>query len=154
MKCPFCAHGDDRVVDSRESRGGEIIRRRRECAGCGKRFTSYETVEEVPLMVIKKNGAREPYEPDKVLAGLQKACDKRVAGERMDQIVERVTESLGQSPDRELETREIGEIVMRALKQEDDIAYVRFASVYRDFRDTQDFVQAIDGLIRRPGPRS
>ncbi len=154
MRCPFCAHSDDRVVDSRESRGGEIIRRRRECTGCGKRFTSYETVEEVPLMVIKKNGVREPYDREKVLAGLRKACDTRVAGERMDGIVERVTEMVGRRPDRELETREIGEIVMNALKQEDDVAYVRFASVYRDFRDTQDFVQAIDGLIRRPGSRS
>ncbi len=154
MKCPFCAHADDRVVDSRESRGGEIIRRRRECLACGKRFTSYETVEEVPPTVIKKNGDREEFDGSKVLAGLEKACDKRVAGERLDEIVDHVTEMVSRSPDRELETREIGEIVMQALKEVDDVAYVRFASVYRDFRDTQDFVQAIDGLIRRPGSRS
>ncbi len=147
MKCPFCACGNDRVVDSRESRGG--IRRRRECMECGKRFTSFETVEEVPLMVVKKGGEREPYEREKVLAGLRKACDKRVAGERLDEIADRVTELIARSPDREIETHRIGQEVMDALKQADEVAYVRFASVYRDFRDTQDFLQAIDGLIRR-----
>ena len=154
MKCPFCDHGGDRVVDSRESRGGGIIRRRRECLQCGKRFTSYETVEEVPLMVLKKNGERAPFDRAKVLSGLKKACDKRVAEERMDRIADRVAEMVSRTPDRELPTGEIGEIVMQALKKEDEVAYVRFASVYRDFRDTQDFVQAIDGLIRRPGRRS
>lgn len=149
MKCPYCGHPKDRVVDSRESREGEVIRRRRECDDCGKRFTSHETVEEIPLMVIKKQGGRAPFDRGKVLTGLRRACGARVAEEKLEEIADRVTGAVAESPDREMPASEIGALVMEALKGLDHVAFVRFASVYRDFQDTQDFVKEIRSLIRK-----
>ena len=149
MKCPYCGHPKDRVVDSRESREGEVIRRRRECDRCGKRFTSHETVEEIPLMVIKKEGGRAPFDREKVLTGLRRACGARVAEEKLEEIADRVAAAVAESPDREMATSEIGALVMEALKGLDHVAFVRFASVYRDFQDTQDFVKEIRSLIRK-----
>ena len=152
MKCPYCGHPEDRVVDSRESREGEVIRRRRECIRCGKRFTSYETVEEIPCMVVKKDGGREIFERDKVLSGLRKACGVRVAEARVEAIADRVAALVAESPDRELPAARIGEVVMEELRGEDHVAFVRFASVYRDFQDTQDFVTEIRALLRQRAP--
>lgn len=149
MKCPYCGHPKDRVVDSRESREGEVIRRRRECDRCGKRFTSHETVEEIPLMVIKKEGGRAPFDREKVLTGLRRACGARVAEEKLEEIADRVAAAVAESPDREMAASEIGALVMEALKGLDHVAFVRFASVYRDFQDTQDFVKEIRSLIRK-----
>lgn len=149
MKCPYCGHPKDRVVDSRESREGEVIRRRRECDRCGKRFTSHETVEEIPLMVIKKEGERAPFDREKVLTGLRRACGARVAEEKLEEIADRVAAAVAESPDREMAASEIGALVMEALKGLDHVAFVRFASVYRDFQDTQDFVKEIRSLIRK-----
>lgn len=152
MKCPWCGHGADRVVDSRESREGEVIRRRRECLGCSRRFTSYETVEEVPLMVVKKSGSREVFDRNKVLGGVRRACGTRIAEARVQAIADEVESRVGGSPERELATAAIGELVMEALKREDHVAYVRFASVYRDFQDTNDFVTEIRSLLDRRAP--
>lgn len=152
MKCPYCRCPEDRVVDSRESREGEIIRRRRECLRCGKRFTSYETVEEIPSMVVKKDGDREVFDRDKVLSGLRKACGTRVAEEKIQAIADRVGALIAKSPDRELTASEIGEVLMEELKREDHVAFVRFASVYRDFQDTQDFVKEVRSLLRKRSP--
>lgn len=156
MKCPWCGHPEDRVVDSRESREGEVIRRRRECLRCTRRFTSYETVEEIPCMVVKKDGAREIFDRDKVLAGLRKACGARVAEAKIEAIADRVAALVAESADRELPAARIGEVVMEELRSEDHVAFVRFASVYRDFQDTQDFVTEIRSLLskRAPGVRA
>ena len=153
MKCPYCAHPEDRVVDSRERREGAVIRRRRECLECGKRFTSYETVEDIPCMVVKKDGRREEFDREKLLVGLRKACGTRIAEARTSAIADRVATLLSGSPDRELPAAEIGEVVMEELKGEDHVAFVRFASVYRDFQDTQDFVKEIRSLLRKRAPR-
>ena len=152
MKCPYCGNPEDRVVDSRESREGEVIRRRRECLQCGKRFTSYEAVEEIPCMVVKKNGDREVFDRGKVLSGLRKACGTRVAEEAIERIADQVGAQVAKSPDRELTAAEIGEILMEALKREDHVAFVRFASVYRDFQDTRDFVKEVQALVRKRAP--
>ncbi len=152
MKCPYCAHPEDRVVDSRERREGEVTRRRRECLECGRRFTSYEVVEEIPCMVVKKDGGREVFERSKVLSGLRKACGSRIAEAKIEAIVDRVAAVVAESPDRELPAKQIGEVVMEELKQEDHVAFVRFASVYRDFQDTQDFVKEIRALLKQRTP--
>lgn len=159
MRCPFCGHAEDKVVDSRESREGDAIRRRRECLGCGRRFTSYERVEEVPVVVVKKDGRREAFDPTKLLKGLTLACQKRpVSLARIEEVVKDVQARLLELPDREVRSRELGELVMEELKGLDHVAYVRFASVYRDFKDLPDFVQALEGLMkkeaggRRPAP--
>lgn len=153
MKCPYCGHAEDRVVDSRESREGAMIRRRRECLDCGKRFTSHETVEEIPCMVIKKHGRRETYDREKVVSGLRRACGARVAEEKMAEIADQVTARVADTPDREMRSSEVGELVMDALKGLDHVAFVRFASVYRDFQDTQDFVKEVRSLIRKRSAR-
>lgn len=155
MKCPYCGNPEDRVVDSRESREGEIIRRRRECLRCSKRFTSYEAVEEIPCMVVKKNGDREIFDRKKVLSGLRKACGTRIAEATIEAIADRVGALVAKSPDRELAASEIGEVLMEELKREDHVAFVRFASVYRDFQDTRDFVKEVRSLLRKrtPGKR-
>src|SRR6187431_588653 len=129
MKCPFCGHLGDKVVDSRESKEGEVIRRRRECLDCGRRFTSYERIDEIPYMVIKKDGSRERFERQKLIAGLLKACEKRPVS------VAQVEATLQERPEKEIATVEIGQAVMDDLKRLDKVAYVRFASVYRHFRD-------------------
>lgn len=147
MKCPFCSHIQDRVVDSRESKEGDAIRRRRQCLACERRFTTYERIDEVPYMVIKKDGRREKFDRQKVLTGLLKACEKRPIGMgRLSKIVDEVEGKVADSPDRELSTTEIGEFLMEQLRNLDKIAYVRFASVYRDFQDEQAFVNEIRKL--------
>ena len=151
MKCPFCAHMEDKVVDSRESKEGEVIRRRRECLGCGKRFTSYERIDQIPHMVVKKDGRRERFDRDKVLAGLQRACEKRpVPTKALEQIVDRVEAMVQESPDREVPTVQVGELLMESLRELDRVAFVRFASVYRDFKDVDQFMATLKGLLERP----
>jgi transcriptional repressor NrdR len=148
MKCPFCERTKDRVVDSREGREGLVIRRRRECLHCGRRFTSYERIEEIAYMVVKKDGEREIFNREKLRAGLLKAVHKRpVAPKQVEQIVDEVESLLQDSPDREVETRAIGELVMARLRELDKVAYVRFASVYRQFADIDEFMNELKGLI-------
>jgi transcriptional repressor NrdR len=149
MLCPFCAHPEDKVIDSRESKEGNLIRRRRECLACQRRFTTYERIEEIPYMVIKKDGRREKFERQKILGGLLKACEKRpIAMPKLSEIVDEVEGQMIQAADRELPSTEIGEIVMRRLKELDKIAYVRFASVYREFQDEDAFFNEIRRLIQ------
>ena len=153
MKCPFCNHLHDKVVDSRESKEGDAIRRRRECLACGRRYTTYERIDEVPYMVVKKDGRREKFDRQKVLAGLLKACEKRpVAMGKLSEIVNEVESKVSDSPDRELSTIEIGESLMEHLRELDKIAYVRFASVYRDFQDEQAFFNELKTLMRQKRP--
>ena len=150
MKCPFCNYMEDKVVDSRESKEGEAIRRRRECLKCERRFTTYERIDEVPYMVVKKDGRREKFDRHKVLAGLLKACEKRpVANGKLSELVKRVETKVGDSPDREIATTEIGEFLMEGLRALDKIAYVRFASVYRDFQDEEAFFNELKTLMRQ-----
>ncbi len=148
MKCPFCAHMEDKVVDSRESKEGEVIRRRRECLGCGKRFTSYERIDQIPHMVVKKDGRRERFDREKVLAGLQRACEKRpVPTKALEAIVDRVEAMVQESPDREVPTVQVGEFLMESLRELDRVAFIRFASVYRDFKDVDQFMATLKGLL-------
>jgi transcriptional repressor NrdR len=148
MKCPFCGFENDKVVDSRESKEGESIRRRRECLKCEKRFTTYERIDEIPYMVVKKDGRREKFERQKVLAGLLHACEKRpISMGRMEQIVNDVEQFVVDSPERERSASEIGELIMDRLKQIDKVAYIRFASVYRDFKDVDEFRSELERLL-------
>jgi transcriptional repressor NrdR len=148
VRCPFCGHAKDKVVDSRESGSGDAIRRRRECLECGRRFTSYERIEEIPYLVIKKDGRREAFDPGKLMAGLHRACEKRpVAAKALSALVEEVEQMVADSPDREIEARAIGEKVMGRLKELDKVAYVRFASVYRQFEDVQEFMSELKDLL-------
>ena len=148
MKCPYCAHLGDKVVDSRESKEGEVIRRRRECLGCGKRFTSYERIDEIPYMVVKKDGTRERFDRQKLVTGLLKACEKRpVSLKSVEAIADRVESTLQDRPEREIGTVEIGAFVMEELKKLDKVAYVRFASVYRHFRDIGEFMDELKDLL-------
>jgi transcriptional repressor NrdR len=147
MKCPFCNHMEDKVIDSREGKEGESIRRRRQCLGCEKRFTTYERIDEVPYMVIKKDGRREKFDRQKVLNGLMRACEKRpVSMVKLSDLVNQVESRVTDSPDREIMTTEIGEYLMDTLRGIDKIAYVRFASVYRDFQDEQAFLKELSSL--------
>jgi len=149
VKCPYCGHLGDKVVDSRESKEGEVIRRRRECLECGRRFTSYERIDEIPYMVVKKDGRRERFERQKLVAGLLKACEKRpVRVPDLEAIADRVEAALQEKPDREMSTEDIGAQVMRELKQLDKVAFVRFASVYRNFRDLDEFKDELNALLR------
>lgn len=149
MRCPFCAHVEDKVVDSRESKDGDSIRRRRECLGCGRRFTSYERIDEIPYMVVKKDGKREHFERNKVLAGLFRAAEKRpVSTIQLEEIVDEVEKNVQDSLDRELATSDIGKIIMRRLKAVDKVAYVRFASVYLEFADVSEFMAELQDLVR------
>ena len=153
MKCPFCNHIEDKVVDSRESREGDAIRRRRQCLACERRFTTYERIDEVPYMVIKKDGRREKFDRQKVLSGLLKACEKRpISMGRLAELVDQVEAKVTDSADREISTIEIGELLMDALRELDKIAYVRFASVYRDFQDEQAFFNELKNLMRHKVP--
>ena len=148
MKCPFCGHLDDRVVDSRESREGDAIRRRRECARCERRFTSYERIDEIPYMVVKKDGTRERFEREKVIAGMLKACEKRpVSVAVLESVANRVETALHERPDKEMSAEAVGALVMEELRTLDKVAYVRFASVYRDFRDIGEFMSELKGLL-------
>ncbi|HZQ91081.1 MAG TPA: transcriptional regulator NrdR [Terriglobales bacterium] len=148
MKCPFCGHENDKVVDSRESKEGESIRRRRECLKCEKRFTTYERIDEIPYMVVKKDGRREKFERQKVLNGLLRACEKRpVAIGKLEQIVNQAEAYVIDSPEGERTAKEIGELIMEQLKRLDKVAYVRFASVYLDFKDVKEFMAELKELI-------
>ena len=148
MKCPFCGHLGDKVVDSRESKEGEMIRRRRECLDCGRRFTSYERIDEIPYMVIKKNGTRERFERQKLIAGLLKACEKRpVSVAAVEAVADRVEATVQERPEKEMSTEEVGSLVMEELKRLDKVAYVRFASVYRHFRDIGEFMTELKDLL-------
>jgi transcriptional repressor NrdR len=149
MRCPFCSHIEDKVVDSRESKDGDSIRRRRECLGCGRRFTSYERIDEIPYMVVKKDGKRESWDRNKVLAGLFRASEKRpISTGQLEAIVDEVEKNVQDSLDRELATSEIGKIIMRRLKALDKVAYVRFASVYLEFADVSAFMTELKDLVR------
>ena len=148
MKCPFCSHIEDKVVDSRESKEGEVIRRRRECLNCGKRFTSYERIDQIPHLVVKKDGRRERFDREKVMAGLLKACEKRpVAVKSLEEIVDQVEAMMHESPDREVAADQIGEFLMDSLRDLDKVAFVRFASVYREFKDVDQFMATLKGLL-------
>jgi transcriptional repressor NrdR len=150
VRCPYCGAGDDRVVDSRESREGAVIRRRRECNACSRRFTSYETVEEIPVLVVKKDGRREPFDRQKLLRGLMKACEKRpVPTTELERVCDEVDSILHAREPREMTTVEVGAKVMEKLKDLDQVAYVRFASVYRRFEDLGDFVDELKALLAR-----
>jgi transcriptional repressor NrdR len=155
MRCPFCGGGDDRVVDSREGRDGEVIRRRRECVSCGRRFTSYETIEEIPYMVVKSDGRRETFDRKKLRAGLVKACEKRpVPSARLDAIVDEIETLLHDTEEREIQTTRVGSLVMERLRELDKVAYVRFASVYRKFEDVDEFLHELKNLIGRAETKS
>jgi transcriptional repressor NrdR len=148
MTCPFCRHRQDRVIDSRESKEGDLIRRRRECLKCLRRFTTYERSDEIPYMVVKRDGRRERFERQKVLEGLLRACEKRpVPVAKLAEVVDAVESALAENPDREVSTGAIGELVLARLKQLDKIAYVRFASVYRDFQDAESFLVELKDLF-------
>ncbi len=148
MKCPFCGHLGDKVVDSRESKEGELIRRRRECVGCSRRFTSYERIEEIQFMVVKKDNKRQLFDRQKLLKGILAACQKRpIKMSDCQEIVNDVLYRLYQKTDREIPSGEIGEIVMERLKELDQVAYIRFASVYREFQDVSEFMGEVKPLI-------
>ena len=148
MKCPYCSHLGDKVVDSRESREGEVIRRRRECLECGKRFTSYERIDEIPYMVVKKDGTRERFDRQKLVQGLLKACEKRpVSVAALEEVADRVEATLQERPEKEISTAEVGSFVMDELRKLDKVAYVRFASVYKHFRDVGEFWDELKGLL-------
>ena len=148
MKCPYCGNLGDKVVDSRESKEGEVIRRRRECLECGRRFTSYERIDEIPYMVVKKDGTRERFDRQKLVGGLLKACEKRpVSVAALEGVADRVEATLQDRPEKEIGTVEIGSFVMEELKALDKVAYVRFASVYRDFRDLGEFMSELKDLL-------
>ena len=148
MRCPFCSHIEDKVVDSREAKDGDSIRRRRECLGCGRRFTSYERIDEIPYMVVKKDGKRESWDRNKVLAGLFRAAEKRpVSTVQLEAVCDEVEKNVQDSLDRELATSEIGKIIMRRLKALDKVAYVRFASVYLEFADVSEFMSELKILV-------
>jgi transcriptional repressor NrdR len=149
MKCPFCGHLEDKVVDSRESREGDVIRRRRECLDCGRRFTSYERIDEIPYMVVKKDGSREKFDRQKLSSGLLKACEKRpVSITQLEGIVNEVESFVQEANDRERSTQEIGEMLMERLRKLDKVAYVRFASVYLDFKDIKEFMAELRELLK------
>lgn len=148
MNCPFCFHLDSKVVDSRPTDEGHAIRRRRECTACGKRFTTYEKVEEIPLIVVKKSGDREPFNRNKVLNGIIRACEKRpVPLSMIENVVSEVEKQLYNSLEKEITTELIGKLVMNYLKELDEVAYVRFASVYREFKDLNTFMEELKKLL-------
>jgi len=149
MKCPFCGHPENKVVDSRESEEAQSIRRRRECLSCERRFTTYERVDEIPYMVVKKDGRREKFDRQKVLAGLLRACEKRpVSTSQLEEIVTDIEVQVADAPDREIPAKQIGEILMAHLRELDKVAYVRFASVYLDFKDVKEFMDELKDLLR------
>jgi transcriptional repressor NrdR len=155
MKYPYCGYKEDKVVDSRATQEQSAIRRRRECLKCGKRFTTYEYIEEVSLMVIKKDGRREPFDRKKVLAGIMKACEKRpISLEKMEEIVTWAERAIQKKYDREVSSSKIGELVMEKLKSLDDVAYVRFASVYRQFKDVGQFMLELKDILNKEKGKS
>ena len=152
MRCPFCGHVEDKVVDSREAKIGDTIRRRRECAKCGRRFTTYERIDEIPYMVVKKDGRREKFDRQKILAGLLKACENRpVPMSKLEEIVNEAEALVAEAGERERPAAELGELVMGRLKTLDKVAYVRFASVYLDFKDIREFMDELKDLLKAKG---
>ncbi len=150
MTCPFCGHKEDRVIDSRESKEGDVIRRRRECLKCGRRFTTYERSDEIPYMVVKRDGRREKFDRQKILEGLLRACQKRpVAMAKLAEVVDEVESIVADSAEREISTTAIGELLMDRLRALDKVAYVRFASVYRDFQDVEAFLTELKDLLHK-----
>lgn len=156
MKCPFCGYLEDKVVDSREAKDGDSIRRRRECLECGRRFTSYERIDEVPYLVVKKDGRREAFDRSKILNGLLRACEKRpISAAQLESLVNSVEKYVQDSTDRERRTEQVGKMIMRRLKELDKVAYVRFASVYLEFEDVSEFMEELKILVRgREKPKS
>jgi transcriptional repressor NrdR len=154
MRCPYCGFTQDKVIDSRESKDADSIRRRRECERCTKRFTTYERLDEIPYMVVKKDGRREKFDRQKVLSGLLHSCQKRkVSVAQMQEIVDAVESFVVDSPERERSATSIGELIMHRLKEIDTVAYIRFASVYRDFKDVNEFKEELEGLLRGKDPK-
>jgi len=152
MMCPYCGFSDSKVLDSRSTLEGNSIRRRRECIGCGKRFTTYEKVDELPLVVVKKDGRREAFNRSKLLAGLAKSCQKRpVATEKLEAVVELIERELRNTIEMEVSSQHIGELVMNHLRGLDEVAYVRFASVYREFRDAESFMEELKNILKKNG---
>jgi transcriptional repressor NrdR len=152
VRCPFCGFVEDRVVDSRELAEGSQVRRRRECLSCSRRFTTYERVEEIPALVVKRDGRREPYDRQKAMAGLLRACEKRpVALRQLEEAVDAVDTMVNRSDDREIQSAAIGTLLMRRLRELDQVAYVRFASVYRRFEDVEEFTALLERLRREHG---
>ena len=152
MRCPFCREDNDRVIDSRASEEGFVIRRRRECLSCKRRFTTYERLEEFEIKIVKKDGVREPFNREKIRSGLAKACWKRpISDEQSDTLVSQVEAELYANGDQEIDSKTLGEMVMQRLAELDEVAYVRFASVYRRFKDARDFVEEIKPMLRREG---
>jgi transcriptional repressor NrdR len=152
VKCPFCGHVEDKVVDSREAKIGDTIRRRRQCGKCHRRFTTYERIDEIPYMVIKRDGRREKFDRQKVLAGLLKACEKRpIPMGKLEALVNEIEAHVAESPDRERPATELGELVMNRLRKLDKVAYVRFASVYLDFKDVREFMDELKDLLKAKG---
>ena len=150
MKCPFCTSDEDKVIDSRSSNEGKSVRRRRECLKCAKRYTTYEYVEEIPLMVIKKDGRREAFDRNKIISGIMKACEKRpVSVEKIEGVVDRVEKEIQKTFDKEVKAQELGELVMEHLHKTDEVAYVRFASVYRQFKDINQFMKELKDLLSK-----
>ena len=148
MKCPFCGEIDNKVIDSRPGKNGDAIRRRRECIVCGRRFTTYEHIEEMPVMIIKKDGRREVFNSENVRSGIQKACEKRnISINVIDQFIDDLERDLKETGEKEIPSSIIGEKIMAKLHEIDDVAYVRFASVYREFKDVNDFVSELKGLL-------
>ncbi|MFP6626468.1 MAG: transcriptional regulator NrdR [Deltaproteobacteria bacterium] len=153
MKCPFCQHPENKVVDSRDTRDGDEVRRRRQCLACGNRFTTYERIDTVMPMIVKKDGSRQPWNRDKLLAGLHKACEKRpVPADTIEEVVAAVETDVQDAGLREVSSTVVGEAVMERLKSLDDVAYVRFASVYKSFRDIDEFMSALESLVSERGP--
>jgi transcriptional repressor NrdR len=150
MKCPFCGEIDNKVIDSRLSKDGTVIRRRRECILCGRRFTTYEHIEEIPVMIIKKDGRREVFSREKLRSGLQKACQKRdISINVIEEFLDELERDLRETGEKEIPSNKIGEKVMAKLHEIDDVAYVRFASVYREFKDVNDFVSELKNLLSK-----
>ncbi|PLX41737.1 MAG: transcriptional regulator NrdR [Deltaproteobacteria bacterium] len=150
MRCPYCGENHDRVIDSRTAKEGDVIRRRRECESCERRFTTYERVEEIMPLLVKKDNSREPYDRQKVIAGLQKACEKRpISAQTIEEITDRIEAEIQELGSKEVPASVIGEQVMNALRELDAVAYVRFASVYRDFRDLDEFMSTLRDLLNR-----
>jgi len=148
MKCPFCGEIENKVIDSRLSKDGGEIRRRRECLSCERRFTTYEHIEEIPIMIVKKDGRREEFRREKVRSGMQRACEKRnISMDQIEEFIDNMERDLRETGKKEIPSRRIGEMIMEALHKIDDVAYVRFASVYREFKDVNDFVSELKTLL-------
>ena len=152
MKCPYCGEVDNKVIDSRMSKDGNVIRRRRECLLCNRRFTTYEHIEEIPIMIVKKDGRREVFSRDKVRAGMNRACEKRnISVNVIEEYIDELERDLKETGEKEIPAREVGNRIMKKLHEIDDVAYVRFASVYREFKDVNDFMSELKNLLSRQG---